>query len=431
MMIWSNLGTGGRTAAGLAVAIVIGIIAWLLYDRFQPIATTEAVPQAAVPNPPKIPEEPKGADIGESNAEEAESPDPETETAEARAAPEPLSPSFDLVRVDEEGNTLIAGRAEPNSTIRILLDEVAITEIEVDASGMFTSQLTLDPSEMPRVMQLKTGDGMDIASVENVIIAPFAGDDEEPEAEQETVAAGATDETEAETMEVAAVDAPAGPDGGSAEPTTAPEVSAAPGVETAAAGPADDPGADTTASEGAPAVLLATEAGIDVLQSGGEAPDLVTDIALDSITYDPGGEVTLAGRGTGDGFVHVYLDNRPVQTQRIEESGRWKAPLPEVETGIYVLRIDEVDEEGIVVSRVETPFKREEPAAIAELGAGTAPESGIKLSLVTVQPGNTLWGIASRSYGEGILYVRVFEANRDRIRDPDLIYPGQVFEVPE
>ena len=49
----------------------------------------------------------------------------------------------------------------------------------------------------------------------------------------------------------------------------------------------------------------------------------------------------------------------------------------------------------------------------------------------TVQPGATLWAIAEERYGEGILYVTVFEANRDRIRNPDLIYPGQVFILPE
>ena len=53
------------------------------------------------------------------------------------------------------------------------------------------------------------------------------------------------------------------------------------------------------------------------------------------------------------------------------------------------------------------------------------------MRVVTVQPGNTLWAIARESYGEGPLFVRVFEANRDRIRDPDLIYPGQIFEIPE
>lgn len=50
---------------------------------------------------------------------------------------------------------------------------------------------------------------------------------------------------------------------------------------------------------------------------------------------------------------------------------------------------------------------------------------------VTVQPGFTLWEIARDRFGEGILYVQVYEANKDRIRNPDLIYPGQVFAVPD
>ena len=49
---------------------------------------------------------------------------------------------------------------------------------------------------------------------------------------------------------------------------------------------------------------------------------------------------------------------------------------------------------------------------------------------VTVQPGFTLWGIARDTFGDGILYVQVYEANRDKIRNPDLIYPGQVFAIP-
>ena len=53
------------------------------------------------------------------------------------------------------------------------------------------------------------------------------------------------------------------------------------------------------------------------------------------------------------------------------------------------------------------------------------------MGAVTVQKGDTLWAISRESYGEGVLYVRVFEANRDRIRNPDLIYPGQVFTIPE
>ena len=49
---------------------------------------------------------------------------------------------------------------------------------------------------------------------------------------------------------------------------------------------------------------------------------------------------------------------------------------------------------------------------------------------IIVQPGNNLWNISRVVYGEGVRYTTIYEANRDQIRDPDLIYPGQVFKAP-
>jgi nucleoid-associated protein YgaU len=101
--------------------------------------------------------------------------------------------------------------------------------------------------------------------------------------------------------------------------------------------------------------------------------------------------------------------------------------VPDITPGIYTLRVDEIDAAGRVSSRVETPFKRE---AIAVLEEASAQAEG-PITAVTVQRGDTLWAIARDRYGEGPLFVRVFEANRDAIRDPDLIYPGQVFDLPD
>jgi len=168
----------------------------------------------------------------------------------------------------------------------------------------------------------------------------------------------------------------------------------------------------------------------------------VQSVVIDTISYDPTGEVSLGGRAPGIGFVRVYLNNKPIRTTRIAPDGQWRTPLPQIDTGVYTLRVDEMDEAGQVTSRVETPFRREEPEVLAALKPETAtdapgaPETEggesmpPQIGVVTVQPGNTLWGIAKRNYGAGLLYVRVFNANRDRIRDPDLIYPGQVFSVP-
>ncbi|MEP1031097.1 MAG: LysM peptidoglycan-binding domain-containing protein, partial [Alphaproteobacteria bacterium] len=51
--------------------------------------------------------------------------------------------------------------------------------------------------------------------------------------------------------------------------------------------------------------------------------------------------------------------------------------------------------------------------------------------VVIVQPGNSLWRIARRVYGEGVQYTIIYRANKQQIGDPDLIYPGQVFQVPK
>ena len=58
-----------------------------------------------------------------------------------------------------------------------------------------------------------------------------------------------------------------------------------------------------------------------------------------------------------------------------------------------------------------------------------APEPLV--TAITVQPGSTLWAIARSRYGSGALYTRLYAANKDSIRDPNLIYPGQVFALPD
>jgi len=84
-----------------------------------------------------------------------------------------------------------------------------------------------------------------------------------------------------------------------------------------------------------------------------------------------------------------------------------------------------------VVSRLETPFKREERQEVAAVLAEETNADGFEVAVKTVQPGATLWAIAEENLGSGIFYVAIFEANNDLIRDPDLIYPGQIFRIPE
>ncbi len=176
-----------------------------------------------------------------------------------------------------------------------------------------------------------------------------------------------------------------------------------------------------------PVVVVTGKAGVKIVQYGTDED--ANDVAVDTISYDESGDVALAGRGNPAGLVRIYLDNTPVSTVAMDATGQWSTALSEVDAGIYTLRIDELDQDGKVNSRLETPFKRE---SLDELAAYLSiVDEPARVNVVTVQPGNTLWAIARERYGRGMLYVRVFEKNRDKIRDPDLIYPGQIFTLPD
>jgi nucleoid-associated protein YgaU len=84
------------------------------------------------------------------------------------------------------------------------------------------------------------------------------------------------------------------------------------------------------------------------------------------------------------------------------------------------LRIDQVSPtDGRVLARAEVPFQREE-----------LPAEAFAQQRIVVQPGNNLWRIARATYGRGIRYTVIYQANKDQIADPNKIYPGQVFALP-
>jgi nucleoid-associated protein YgaU len=219
-----------------------------------------------------------------------------------------------------------------------------------------------------------------------------------------------------------------------AEAGTDPAATPAPQPAVTGVDPAqpDAPAAEEDAGPSAPGVILAGREGLRVLQRParpGAPPQALVDLDIDAIGYDDAGAVQIAGQGAaGAEFVRIYLDNRPVTTVPVAPDGSWTTELPQIDTGVYTLRVDALDEGGEVTQRIETPFERIAPERLADAVAEAEAEGR---QLVTVQRGNTLWGISRRNYGRGILYVRIFEANRDRIRDPDLIYPGQVFTIPQ
>ena len=247
-------------------------------------------------------------------------------------------------------------------------------------------------------------------TAEQIATAASSADAEQPADSDTSVSADAnTDKAE-----------PAATD--SAEPTQTADTDAA--SKDAADGVDATPEAQTDQT---PTVMIADQDGVRVVQSSEDQSS--SDVALDAISYDEKGEVALSGRGTPAAQVLVYLDNAPISSTVLDSAGQWKTDLTDVDPGVYTLRIDQLDTGGKVVSRLETPFQRENRERLIEQVAASAELA--RVNVITVQPGYTLWAIARSRYGRGILYVQVFEANRDKIGNPDLIYPGQVFQLPD
>ena len=181
--------------------------------------------------------------------------------------------------------------------------------------------------------------------------------------------------------------------------------------------------------EDTPTVMIADVSGVKIVSKAPASAEN-PEIFLDTISYDEEGALTLAGRGVPSGLVRLYLNNAVIGETTTDALGAWSYDASAIEPGVYTLRIDQLNADASkVLARMETPFKREARSKLQE--QLSAAESPARINVVTVQPGNTLWGISRERYGQGILYVQVFEANRDKIRDPDLIYPGQIFNLPD
>jgi nucleoid-associated protein YgaU len=150
----------------------------------------------------------------------------------------------------------------------------------------------------------------------------------------------------------------------------------------------------------------------------------------------------VAGEAAPGSLVQVYADGEFVGSASAGEEGNWLVEAEaEVALGEIVLRADVVDaSEPSPAAQVELPVFRSadtivlEPLAAALNRADSSAEATGSLPMpvyVIIRRGDNLWRISRRNYGRGIRYEAIFDANRELIENPDLIFPGQVFVLPE
>ena len=380
-------------------------------------------------------------------------------------------PKLETVRIDDDGTALVAGMAYPGSILEILVDEEVVESITLGQDGNFAVLFDIELKDRPQVISIRSIDGETVlVSDETMIVAPkiielaqadpadnqtqkqsegaenstevgvFPKEKSEKTSEENSSSdLVAETDLEEETEKAAEAKNISNDNVDKADLTNKTPQLAQPTEEKIEEDvqqiltqePSDSDLIPNTVSNKAeqPTVLLADSEGVKVVQSGKTGPNVMTDVMFDTISYSKDGDVAVTGRGTPESIVHFYLDNSPVASTAVDQTGYWSADLSDVEAGVYTLRLDQLDQSGKVSSRIESPFKREDRSVLVDQMQDIA--SPARINVITVQPGNTLWAISRERYGKGILYVQVFDANKDKIRDPDLIYPGQIFDLPD
>lgn len=287
-----------------------------------------------------------------------------------------------------------------------------------------------DTAAAPAVDQPPAGHDAQAARAEPPQTAPSVaaapGDTPAPQADAAPAAGGteggpaagtAGGATGAATAEAGTVAGQQSADAGPA--ATGPAATAQADTGQASAGQADSGSADTGSADAAPAVR------VDAVETEDD-------------------KVFVAGAGEPGSDVRVYLDNKLVGEARTDAQGRWLVEgESRVAPGQVEVRADQVaQDDGRVTARAEVTFEKEAPEAIAlrpidvtgTAGAGTGADGTAgprQIPSVIIRTGDNLWTISQRRYGAGIRYTTIYQANRDQIRNPDLIYPGQVFMMPE
>ncbi|CAO3443382.1 LysM domain protein [Azospirillum argentinense] len=302
---------------------------------------------------------------------------PATAPAPAKAAEEPAGPRFDIVRVAPDGATVMAGRATPGSSVTVHDGERALGSVSADARGEWV--LLPDQPLAPGARELSLSEK----------------------------ATPAAEPTPSERVVVVVVpDPPPATGGASSEAPTGPLAG-----PLAVAMPRDGLGST---------ILQAPKGPAAPATRGAAAPPPPGGVSLESMDYDAAGQVAMGGRAQPGSAVQLYLDNLLVGSAHTDPNGQWRLrPERAVAPGVYTLRADQVTDSGKVTARVELPVQVSEVPANLPDGRS-----------MVVQPGNSLWRIARSTYGHGVQYTLIYEANRGQIRDPDLIYPGQIFALP-
>lgn len=400
-------------------------------------AKTETTQQTASAQPEAQPEQPAATNAGD----------------------KPEVPTFDTVRVEKTGEAVIAGKAVPGADVVIMLDGAKIGETTANSDGAF---VVVPDKPLP------AGSGA-------LTIEAKAKGETQPTPSEQSVAVivPAADQKQEALVAVVSPDQPT-------KVLQKPEVKAEePAAEATAAAPAEtaDTGTTTAAPAEKPAKLVSIDAvdydpaGNIVFSGQGEQGNTARVYIDNAFIGDA--PVGADGRWSFSGTAKVSEGVHTLRVDGLDASGK---VLNRVEVPFFREQQSKVADAAAAQQPAQTttePAQTAEPAqqqsadtapaaqptpaaqpeaTTAEQGtaqpqpsatpateAATAADAGQAAATpakpregrVVIQPGNNLWRISRVLYGSGAKFTTLYEANKDQIRNPNRIYPGQVFRTPD
>ena len=413
----------------------------------------------------------------------------------------PIAPTFDIVRVEEDGGAVVVGKAAPNAEVALKMNGKVIGRAKANEQGdwIFVPDQLVPKGSHELIVEATGKDNKVVRSKQSIIISMPENATEKPLIVISK--AGAPTRVLQKPVKVAAVEKAV---------TAVKKLKVAKPEEKKPVQETDPAAVPVAKSKIAPAKKVKPAPLQKVIKNA----DKKVKLAFGSVDYNDGGDIVFSGTAQAGKTIRLYVDNKFVGDALVAKDNSWVFRGREnIKTGNHELRADQVDDSGKVAQRTAVPFIRANPVKVAALlktrkkepvaepatkpvvepsktieaakvAEATAtpiiatqapaektsvtqtpvipepveqkpvvqepvvqkvqklatrqplapPEEKTEkvelVSHVVIQPGNNLWNISRVIYGKGVAYTTIFQANKDQIKNPHRIYPGQIFSTP-
>ena len=360
----------------IGVSALVAIFALVFYfQQTSPEATDQAQQSVTVVN-----ETPQPAPVEETpEPEEA----PEQDTQEASLAADGIG--VNLARIRPDGSAIVAGKALPGSTINLIKDGQIIGSAVASDQG----EWVIIPDEL-------LGQGSHLLSIE--IINPDGSKDIGNMAlaievinDKETPLVALVPYTEEANQAATLLQVP----------------------ETLEAGEVSEVAPETTTTETEASTIAAADTESSIVA-------IIPRVTIRSIQTLNSKTISVSGNAEGGASVELMLNGNKGAETKPDDNAMYAMMLPiDPDQDRYRLKSILRDSDGKQIASTSINLSK---AQLAEGLEGNA--------LIVVQKGDALWRIAYKTYGAGIRYVDIVRQNPTKINDPDLIYPDQIFVIP-